>query len=127
MTYSRAWWQLAFMQPAFRFDSGAGTKQLTIKPFRSTVNRKDMRVYAQFYHMSTGYNGTQFSESNKKPIEMCGSDGVFILDARTNLETMKADAISRIQKLSKLRQITGYKIIRATSFLDDGKVIYSSF
>lgn len=86
-----------------------------------------MKVYAQFYQMSTGYNGNQFSESNKKPIEMLGSDGVFILDARTNLETMKADAMSRIQKLSKFHQIIGYKIIRATSFLDNGRIIYSSF
>jgi len=31
--------RMAVMQPASRFDSGAGTKQLTIKPFRSTVNR----------------------------------------------------------------------------------------
>lgn len=86
-----------------------------------------MKVYVQFYQMSTGYDGRHFSEINKKPIEMLGSDGVFILDARTNLETMKDDAASRMQKLSKTRHIIGYKIIRTTSFLDPGRVLYSSF
>jgi hypothetical protein len=88
----------------------------------------NMKVYVQFYHLSTGYEGTQFSESNKKPIELCGSDGVFILDGRNSLETMKDDANDRMQKLNKFgEQITGYKIVRANSFLDNGKVVYSSF
>ena len=86
-----------------------------------------MKVYVQFYQMSTGYDGNHFSENNKQPIEMLGSDGVFILDARTNIETMKDNAASRMQKLSKTRHIIGYKIIRATRFLDNGRVIYSSF
>ena len=86
-----------------------------------------MKVYVQFYQMSAGYDGNHFSESNKKPIEMLGSDGVFILDARTNLETMKDDVMFRIQKLSKTRHIIGYKIIRATRFSGNGRVLYSSF
>ena len=91
-----------------------------------------MKVYVQFYHMSTGYvEGSIppcFSEINKKPIELCGSDGVFVLDGRNNIETMKEDAQQRLQKLNNFgKQITGYKIIRANSFLDNGKVVYSSF
>ena len=42
--------------------------------------------------------------------------------------TMKDDANDRMQKLNKFgKQITGYKILRANSFLDNGKVVYSSF
>lgn len=86
-----------------------------------------MKVYVQFYQLSTGYDGNHFSEKNKKPIEMLGSDGVFILDARTTIETMKDDVMSRIQKLSKTRRIIGYKIISATNFSDNGRVLYTSF
>ena len=91
-----------------------------------------MKVYVQFYHASTGYiEGSippRFSESNKKPIELCGSDGVFVLDGRKNIATMKDDANDRVQKINKFgKQITGYKIVRANSFLDSGKVVYSSF
>ena len=86
-----------------------------------------MKVYVQFYQMSTGYDGNHFSESNKKPIEMLGSDGVFILDARTNIETMKDDVMARLQKLCKTRHIIGYKIISATRFSDEGRVLYTSF
>ena len=91
-----------------------------------------MKVYVQFYHLSTGYiEGSippRFSDENKKPIELCGSDGVFILDGRNNIETMEEDAQQRMQKLNKFgKQITGYRILRANSFLDNGKVVYSSF
>ena len=91
-----------------------------------------MQVYVQFYQNSTGYIAgsipPRFSDEHIRPIEMCGSDGVFILDARNSLETMKDDANDRMQKLNKFgKQITGYKIVRANSFLDNGKVVYSSF
>lgn len=91
-----------------------------------------MKLYVQFYQNSTGYIAgsipPRFSENNKKPIELCGSDGVFVLDGRNNIETMKDDAQQRMQKLNKFgKQITGYRILRANSFLDNGKVVYSSF
>ena len=91
-----------------------------------------MKVYVQFYQNSTGYIAgsipPRFSDEHIRPIEMCGSDGVFVLDGRNNIETMKDDANERVQKLNKFgKQITGYKIVRANSFLDSGKVVYSSF
>ena len=74
-----------------------------------------MQVYVQFYQNSTGYIAgsipPRFSESNKKPIELCGYDGVFVLDGRNNIETMKEDAQQRLQKLNNFgKQITGYKL-----------------
>lgn len=86
-----------------------------------------MKVYCQYLTMSTGYvNGSippKFEDSNKKPIDMSGSDGVFILDARNNIETMKIDCIARAEKMRN--KPIGFKIVRAQSFLHNGKVIYS--
>jgi len=88
-----------------------------------------MKVYAQFYHNSTGYiNGScppEFSKENIKPIPMCGSNGVFILDGRNNLSTMVMDSTNRELKLGN--NIRGFKIIRAERFTDKGQILYSSF
>ena len=39
--------------------------------------------FAEFYHLSTGWNGTDFS-GPKKPIPACGDRSVLILDGRWN-------------------------------------------
>lgn len=88
-----------------------------------------MKVYAQFYHNSTGYVPNsippQFKAEYIKPIEILGSEGVYILDGRNNLDTMINDVENRAQKL--LKKPIGYKIIRAERFTDKGKILYSSF
>lgn len=45
-------------------------------------------------------------------MEACGSDGVFILDGRNNLDTMIDDAFSRMHTLRKVSRFSGFKIMR---------------
>lgn len=89
-------------------------------------------TYVQFYQKSTGYiSGSippRFSDANIKPIEMCGSDSVYILDGRKNLGNMIIDAEKRLEKMRKIHTyIIGYKIIKAQSFLDTGTILFSTF
>ena len=48
--------------------------------------------------------------------EILGSDGVFILDGRNKLRTMKCDAQERIHKLRNVQKIDGYRIMRGSRF-----------
>jgi len=86
-----------------------------------------MKIYCQFKHLSTGYiEGTippQFSKMHVKPIDLLGSDGVMILDARKNIQNLITDCHERMSQLSKANYIVGFVIIRAQGF-DDGSVIY---
>jgi (2Fe-2S) ferredoxin len=79
-----------------------------------------MKVYAQFYVMSCGLNGTE-----KKPVTMLGTDGVAILDGRKNYHSLHEDVKNIVQKHLKKNDIVGWKIIRARSFTETGKVIFS--
>ena len=54
-----------------------------------------------------------------------GSDGVFILDGRNSLETMKADATDRMNKLNTLHRYVGFSIRRGPRF-DQFKEIYNT-
>ena len=72
-----------------------------------------MKYYIQFTHAR-----------NNKMIDNIGSDGVFILDGRNTLTTMKCDAMLRMNQLRKVAYIDGYKIIKADRFTDNGKIIY---
>ena len=88
--------------------------------------------YVQFYHNSTGYIAgsipPRFSDEHIKPIPMCGSDSVYILDGRNNLDTMISDAEKRVEKMRTIHPyICGYKIIKAQSLLDVGTVLFSTF
>lgn len=87
-----------------------------------------MKIYCQFKVLSTGYiSGTippQYSEDNKKPIDMLGSDGVYILDARKNINSLMSDCVLRLNKL-RLNHIVQYEIVRSEDFYE-GKVLYRS-
>ena len=89
-----------------------------------------MKVYCQFKTLSTGYvQGScppQFKDDLKKPIDLLGSDGVYILDGRNNLNTMINDCHNRLNKLINENHIVGFEIIRAERFTDNGKIIYSN-
>ena len=88
-----------------------------------------MKVYCQFKVLSTGYiSGTippQYNEDNKKPIDMLGSEGVYILDGRNSLSTLISDSILRKDKMRRT-DIVGFEIIKSDNFLNEGKVIYKS-
>jgi hypothetical protein len=85
-----------------------------------------MKVYCQFLQLSTGYVANtippQFSEDNKKPIDILGSDGRFILDGRKSLSTLMHDCHS--MRLKKRNLPIGFKIIRANSYREDGVVVH---
>jgi len=50
-------------------------------------------------------------------MEAMGSDGVFILDARNKLQTMKIDSMLRIHRLRKVRpDFIGYRIYKSERF-----------
>lgn len=88
--------------------------------------------YVQFYQKSTGYIAgsipPRFSDANIKPIEMCGSDGVYILDGRNNIDNMIIDAEMRLQKIRMIHPgICGYEIIKAQRLSDVGTVLFSTF
>lgn len=88
-----------------------------------------MKVYCQFKVLSTGYiSGTippKFSEDNKKPIDLLGSDGVYILDGRKNVTSLIEDCTKRISKLRR-NDIVCFEIIKSEEFTNNGKVIYKS-
>lgn len=64
-----------------------------------------MKYFVQFLHVR-----------NNELHENLGSDGVFILDGRNNLRTMKCDAQERMFKLRKVAKIDGYKIMKGEKF-----------
>ena len=72
-----------------------------------------MKYYVQFTHAE-----------NNKMVDNLGSYGVFILDGRNSLTTMKCDAMIRMNKLIGVSHIDGYKIIRADRFTDEGTIMY---
>jgi len=67
---------------------------------------------------------TQFtSVRENKIVDNMGSDGVFILDGRNNLQTMKCDSMVQAHRLRKVSNIDGYKIIRSRRFTDEPRAI----
>ena len=72
-----------------------------------------VKYYVQFTHVR-----------NNKIVDNLGSDGVFILDGRNKLETMKYDALLQMLRLNKVANIDGYRIIKAERFTDEGLLIY---
>lgn len=88
-----------------------------------------MKVYVQFKVLSTGYIPNtippQFSEDFKKPIDMLGSEGVHILDARLGFTNLVIKSLMRLNKINRSNYIVGFDIIRSDSFSKRGTVIYS--
>jgi len=87
-----------------------------------------MKAYVQFFTNSTGYvQGTippVFSKENIKPVELLGSEGVYILDGRTSIYTMVEDALLRIERLKRVHEIIGFEI-RMGDFYNY-RVVYKS-
>ncbi len=87
-----------------------------------------MKYYVQYEQTITSAWSSE--EGKYVPIkpeqwDMLGSDGVYILDGRNSLETMKQDAQERWGKLEKRRMITGYRIVKAERFTDPEVVLYA--
>ncbi len=67
--------------------------------------------FAEYYHLSTGWNGTDFT-GPKEPIPMCGSDGVLYLDGRLSLPNLQNVAAAHAKQLNEQlgKGIVGYRI-----------------
>ena len=72
-----------------------------------------MKRYAQF--MTTDMKGQK--------VDMIGSDGVFILDARNKFKTQLADAMLKAHRMRHIHNIIGCKIMEGTRF-DNSVLIY---
>ena len=68
---------------------------------------------------------TQFLVTNNNILmEAMGSDGVCILDGRNNLQTMKIDAMLRMNKLQVVRpNLVGYRVYKSERF-DNKNLLY---
>lgn len=69
----------------------------------------------------------QFMLLNKKKdtiLEAVGSDSVFMLDGRNNLETMALDGIEQMRKLQSLHpEYMGFDIIKGLRISNDNQVV----
>ena len=75
-----------------------------------------MKAYVQFLS----------NDTTGKIHEELGSDGVYILDGRNNLETWKCDAIERMHRLRFVKPyLKGYRIYRGSRF-DNSHMIHES-
>jgi len=88
-----------------------------------------MKTYAVLQVLSTGYiDGTippKFSEDNKKPIDMCGSDSIVNLDGRKSVYNLQNDVRLKIGKM-KNSSIVKFRIVKTNEFLRNERVIYTS-
>lgn len=84
--------------------------------FRYTliIQIKTMQVYIQFLVKST---------DDSKNVSRLGSDEVYILDGRNSLQNQII--IAERLSLGKSYKVSGFKIIKAKRFTDDGVVLYS--
>lgn len=83
-----------------------------------------MKYYAQFLTLSSGqkFNEGKMITVEKFPVDALGSDGVFILDGRNSLNTMKTDAKKRIEQLKNVRTFVGFKIMKGERFTNSKEV-----
>jgi hypothetical protein len=85
-----------------------------------------MKHYIQFKHLSTGYiDGSippQFSKDSIKPIDKLGSDGIFYLDNRLNLDSMINKGIELCEKRNNK---VGFSINRYSDTILQPKEIHT--
>ena len=70
-----------------------------------------MKYFVQFLHVR-----------DNELHENIGSDGVFILDGRNTLNTMKCDAQERLFRLRNVSKIDGYRIMKGERFTNAEQV-----
>ena len=70
-----------------------------------------MKVFAQFYTQSSGWNGKDYS-GPKYLVPACGSDGYLPLDGRLSLDRLCAAAEQHARKLRTVRKHHGFQICR---------------
>lgn len=74
-------------------------------------------TFAQFFHLSTGYIPGSipplFAPAARKPIPVCGSDGILYLDGRFNLERQALTA----RDICRQRGFIGFTLHKGESLL----------
>ena len=86
-----------------------------------------MKYYCQFTKtIDIEYNDKMQAIACKPyQSDVMGDRGVFILDGRNNIDTMIDDCINQFNCIkNNHKKITGFKIVRANSFITTGKIIY---
>lgn len=89
-----------------------------------------MRTYAFFYKLQAHRFNITTMQLENCPLyytEIFGSDGIFILDGRNNINSHITAINERIEKMKKVRQIDGFKIFKGATLARDATVVYSSF
>lgn len=88
-----------------------------------------MKAYCQFFKESSGYVRNsmppRFEKSNIEPIEMCGTDGVMVLDARKSVSSLIGDCMRQIVRLKAVHKIIGFKIYKSERF-DSQNCVYTN-
>ena len=88
-----------------------------------------MKTYATLQILSTGYiQGSippEFSDDNKKPIDMCGTDSIVNLDGRKSIYNLQNDVRTQINKMRR-SDIVKFRIVKAAQFLRNERIIYTS-
>ena len=68
-----------------------------------------MKAFIQFYTKNLA----------GETMEALGTDGVFILDGRNNLDTMIFDGQEQAYSLHRIHKYEGFKVIRGSSFYSE--------
>ena len=86
-----------------------------------------MKAYVQFFEIrDVRWNNNTMAFVSCEPFEAdcLGTDGRYILDGRSNLDSMVIDAQQRAYAIRNVCKVDGFKIVQATSFRGEGKVVY---
>jgi hypothetical protein len=76
-----------------------------------------MKRFARFFQVINGKN-----------MELLGSEGVYILDARNSTSTSISDCIERMNKLKNVHgNLSGFIIYRAERFSDTKNILTGKF
>jgi hypothetical protein len=85
-----------------------------------------MRTYAilqqtldrKYDHVTRSFYPCEFQT------DILGTDGYLPLDGRKGLAGLIADTEKRIEQLKKIKNVTGYRIVKAYRLFENEKVIY---
>ena len=87
-----------------------------------------MKYYCQFTRTQSIEYNDKMQAIACKPYQqdILGSDNVFILDGRNNIDTMIQACIEQWQCRKNIyKDITGFKIVQANNFRIEGTIIYN--
>lgn len=81
-----------------------------------------MRYWVQFLDYSTGYVPGSIPprfDGPKTLQDVCGSDGIYMLDGRNSEATMRRDALERAIRLQHWKQFAGFQIVQGESLTQE--------